>query len=114
LETGFYTPKFHPTNSLENGQIGYVTTGLKEVRDCRVGDTITLYSDEKNYPTALPGYKEVKPMVFSGLYPTNTDDFEELRDSLEKLRLNDASLIFQPETSSALGFGFRCGFLGMG
>jgi GTP-binding protein LepA len=113
LETGFYTPKFHPTNSLENGQIGYVTTGLKEVRDCRVGDTITLYSDEKNYPTALPGYKEVKPMVFAGIFPKEGDAYQELRDAIDKLKLNDAALIYEPEHSQALGYGFRCGFLGM-
>ncbi len=99
------------TKELEAGNVGYVIAGLKNVRDTKVGDTITsLYHGATE---ALAGYKEVKPMVFSGLYPTNSDEFAELRDSLEKLALNDSSLIYVPESSGALGFGFRCGFLGL-
>jgi GTP-binding protein LepA len=112
LEVGFYGPKFHPTQKLENGQIGYVVTGLKEVRDSRVGDTITLLQDNRA-PQALPGYKEVKPMVFAGIFPKEGNEYQELRDAIEKLKLNDAALIYEPEHSQALGYGFRCGFLGM-
>ncbi len=99
------------TDELSSGNVGYLIAGIKDVHDAKVGDTVTLknYSAEK----ALPGYKEVKPMVYSGLYPTDSDDFEDLRDALEKFRLNDSAFIFQPETSAALGFGFRCGFLGL-
>ncbi len=110
-EVGRLEMKRKRTGVLSAGDVGYLIAGIKDVHDTKVGDTITTVNNSATEP--LPGYKEVKPMVFSGLYPTNTDDFEELRDSLEKLRLNDASLIFQPETSSALGFGFRCGFLGL-
>lgn len=99
------------TKELEAGNVGYVIAGLKNVRDTKVGDTIT--TQYHGATEALAGYKEVKPMVFSGLYPTNADDFAELRDSLEKLALNDSSLIYVPESSGALGFGFRCGFLGL-
>jgi GTP-binding protein LepA len=99
------------TKELSAGNVGYVIAGLKNVRDTKVGDTIT--SQYHGATTALAGYKEIKPMVFSGLYPTESDDFEELRDSLEKLSLNDSSLIYIPESSGALGFGFRCGFLGL-
>ena len=99
------------TGELSAGDVGYLIAGLKNVRDTKVGDTITTF--ENGATTALPGYKEVKPMVFSGLYPSNSDDYAELRDSLEKLSLNDSSLIYEPETSTALGFGFRCGFLGL-
>jgi len=98
-------------DELSAGNVGYLITGIKEVKDAKVGDTVThLKHGSKN---ALPGYKEVKPMVYSGLYPTDSDEFEDLRDALEKFRLNDSALIYQPETSAALGFGFRCGFLGM-
>ena len=99
------------TDELSSGNVGYLIAGIKDVHDAKVGDTVTLrnYSAEK----ALPGYKDVKPMVYSGLYPTDSDDFEDLRDALEKFRLNDSAFIFQPETSAALGFGFRCGFLGL-
>jgi GTP-binding protein LepA len=99
------------TKELVAGNVGYVIAGLKNVRDTKVGDTIT--TQYHGATEALAGYKEVKPMVFSGLYPTNADDFAELRDSLEKLSLNDSSLIYVPESSGALGFGFRCGFLGL-
>jgi GTP-binding protein LepA len=99
------------TKELTAGNVGYVIAGLKNVRDTKVGDTIT--SQYHGATEALAGYKEVKPMVFSGLYPTNADDFAELRESLEKLSLNDSSLIYVPESSGALGFGFRCGFLGL-
>lgn len=96
---------------LEAGNVGYLIAGIKDVHDTKVGDTITLAKGESAKP--LPGYKEVKPMVYSGLYPTLSDDFEDLRDALEKFKLNDSALVYQPETSAALGFGFRCGFLGL-
>ncbi len=99
------------TGELRTGNVGYVIAGVKELRDTKVGDTITHVKNGAEKP--LPGYKEIKPMVFSGLYPTNSDDYESLRDALEKYRLNDSSITFTPETSAALGFGFRCGFLGM-
>jgi GTP-binding protein LepA len=99
------------TDELSAGNVGYLIAGIKDVHDAKVGDTVTLKYNEAE--KALPGYKEVKPMVYSGLYPTDSDDFEDLRDALEKFRLNDSALIFQPETSAALGFGFRCGFLGL-
>ncbi|MFA5174981.1 MAG: translation elongation factor 4 [Patescibacteria group bacterium] len=111
LEIGYYTPKFTPADKLANGEIGYIVTGLKEVRDCRVGDTIT--SAVKNAESPLPGYKETKPMVFAGIFPKEGDAYQELREAIEKLKLNDASLSYEPERSQALGFGFRCGFLGM-
>jgi GTP-binding protein LepA len=96
---------------LSAGDVGYLIAGIKDVRDTKVGDTITHVKNGASLP--LPGYKDVKPMVYSGLYPTDSDDFEDLRDSLEKFCLNDSALIYQPETSAALGFGFRCGFLGL-
>ncbi len=96
---------------LEAGNVGYLIAGIKDVHDTKVGDTITHAKGEPAKP--LPGYKEVKPMVYSGLYPTLSDDFEDLRDALEKFKLNDSALVYQPETSAALGFGFRCGFLGL-
>lgn len=99
------------TDELSAGNVGYLIAGIKDVHDAKVGDTVTLKNKEAE--KALPGYKEVKPMVYSGLYPTDSEDFEDLRDALEKFRLNDSALIFQPETSAALGFGFRCGFLGL-
>lgn len=110
-EVGILEMKRHRTGILKAGDVGYLIAGIKDVHDARVGDTITNAEFPADKP--LPGYKEVKSMVFAGLYPVNSDDFELLRDSLEKLRLNDAALVFQPETSSALGFGFRCGFLGL-
>ncbi|MEQ1856021.1 MAG: translation elongation factor 4 [Longimicrobiales bacterium] len=110
-EVGFMRIGRVPRPALGPGEVGYVVAAIKEVSHTRVGDTIL---DEANPATTLlPGYKEVRPMVFAGLYPTSTDDYEDLRDALEKLRLNDASLQYEPETSVALGFGFRCGFLGL-
>ncbi len=110
-EVGILKLKQVPKSSIKAGNVGYLITGIKEARDIKVGDTIT---DFKN-PTQnrVEGFEDVKPMVFAGIYPIDNDDFEELRSSMEKLQLNDASLVFQPESSAALGFGFRCGFLGM-
>ena len=110
-ELGFFSPERTPSESLEAGEVGYVVTGLKDVRTLRVGDTLTTVAAAAEEP--LPGYKDVKPMVFAGLFPTDSDDYPELRDALERLQLNDAALSFEPETSQALGFGFRCGFLGL-
>jgi GTP-binding protein LepA len=110
-ELGFFSPVRIPTETLEAGEVGYVVTGLKDVSRLRVGDTLT--SGRHGATEPLPGYKDVKPTVFAGLYPTDSDDYPELRDALEKLKLNDASLFYEPETSQALGFGFRCGFLGL-
>ena len=110
-ELGFFAPGRHETGVLEAGEVGYVITGLKDVSRLRVGDTLT--SERRPALEPLPGYKDVKPMVFSGLFPTDSDDYPELRDALEKLKLNDGALFYEPETSQALGFGFRCGFLGL-
>ncbi len=110
-ELGYLKLELSKTDELTAGEVGYIMANIKEVRDARVGDTVT--SAENPAEESLPGYREAKPMVFSGLYPTNPDDFEDLRTALSKLRLNDASLTFEPESSAALGFGFRCGFLGM-
>ena len=108
---GFFTPKINYTEQLNAGEIGFITAGIKHVSDCKVGDTIT----EENNPIgkALPGFKPSVPVVFCGLYPVDADDYEVLKDSLSKLGLNDASFTFEPETSAALGMGFRCGFLGL-
>ncbi len=111
LEVGVFRPSFSPEPALETGEVGYVATGLKTVRDCHVGDTIT--DDAAPAPAPLHGYEPAKSMVFAGLYPANSEDYELLRDSLEKLQLNDASLHYQPESSVALGPGFRAGFLGL-
>ena len=111
IEVGIFAPTMSDTGLLEAGQVGYVATGLKTIRDARVGDTLTLA--DKPVDEALSGYQAVKPMVFAGFYPVEGEDYEELRDALEKLQLNDASLVYQPETSQALNFGFRCGFLGL-
>jgi GTP-binding protein LepA len=111
VEIGFFTPAMQPADAIEVGEVGYIATGLKTVQECRVGDTITVAAGGAVEP--LPGYEKVKPMVFAGIYPTNNDDYGNLRDSLEKLQLNDASLVYEPETSQALNFGFRCGFLGL-
>ena len=111
VEIGFFSPGMKPVQSLSSGEVGYIATGLKTVHDCRVGDTITHPSTPASDP--LPGYRHPKPMVFAGIYPVDADDYTDLRDALDKLQLNDASLIFQPETSQALGFGFRAGFLGL-
>jgi GTP-binding protein LepA len=110
-EIGVITPAARPVNGLEAGEVGYLITGVKEIDRIKVGDTITDAGSPAREP--LPGYDEPKPMVFSGLFPTDGDDFERLREALEKLRLNDASLVWEPETSRALGFGFRVGFLGL-
>jgi GTP-binding protein LepA len=111
LEVGVFAPRMALTDRLSAGEVGYIATGLKDVRELQVGDTITLAS--RPAAEALPGYRPAKPMVFAGLYPTANDDYTLLREALEKLRLNDASLLYEPESSVALGFGFRCGFLGM-
>jgi GTP-binding protein LepA len=111
IEVGVFKPSFSSTQGLATGEVGYVATGLKTVRECRVGDTIT--EDTRPAAEPLPGYKPAKPMVFAGLYPANAEDYELLRDALEKLQLNDASLQYQPESSVALGPGFRAGFLGL-
>ena len=110
-EVGALKLKQEPRKRVETGDVGYLITGIKEAKEVQVGDTITLAAS----PTVSPidGFEEVKPMVFAGIYPVDTEDYEELRNSMEKLQLNDASLVFQPESSAALGFGFRCGFLGM-
>jgi GTP-binding protein LepA len=111
LEVGVISPEPLPCPSLSAGEVGYLITGVKDVRQARVGDTVTTAS----HPAAAPlaGYSDPKPMVFSGLYPLDGDDYPELRDALDRLRLNDAALVYEPETSTALGFGFRCGFLGL-
>jgi GTP-binding protein LepA len=111
VEVGIFTPNMRTTQGLSAGEVGYVATGLKTVRECRVGDTITHQAQPA--PSALPGYRKVKPMVFAGIYPVEGEDYSDLKDALEKLQLNDASLVYEPETSTALNFGFRVGFLGM-
>jgi GTP-binding protein LepA len=111
MDVGYFRINQVVAPLLEAGEVGYVVTGIKDIHDTKVGDTITL--DALPCAAPLPGYHDVKPMVFSGLYPVEAEDYEELRDALEKLRLNDSSFIFEPETSMALGFGFRCGFLGL-
>lgn len=110
-EIGYLKLKKEKTDKLEAGDVGYVIGSVKSLQDAKVGDTITNTKNKADSP--IPGYKEVKPMVFSGIFPTNSEDFEDLRGALEKLQLNDASLSYQPETSKALGFGFRAGFLGL-
>ncbi len=111
VEIGIFAPNLRPIDHLEAGDVGYIATGLKTVSECRVGDTITLASAPAAVP--LPGYRKAKPMVFAGIYPVEGEDYGSLRDALEKLQLNDASLVYEPETSQALNFGFRCGFLGL-
>jgi GTP-binding protein LepA len=110
-DIGFFTPAMTPVKALGPGEVGYVITGVKDVSVLRVGDTLTSKTRPASEP--LPGYREVKPMVFCGLFPIDSDDYPDLRDALEKLTLNDAALSWVPETSEALGFGFRCGFLGL-
>ena len=110
-EVGFFSPTMVAADALRAGEVGYVITGLKDVSKLRVGDTLT--SERRPAAEPVPGYKDVKPMVFAGLFPTDSDDYPELRDALERLKLNDAALFYEPETSQALGFGFRCGFLGL-
>ena len=111
LEVGIFAPDLRPADVLEAGEVGYVATGLKTVADCRVGDTLT--SGDEPAPAPLPGYRPAKPMVFAGFYPSNSDEYPELREALEKLKLNDAAFSYEPESSGALGHGFRCGFLGV-
>ncbi|HRF95048.1 MAG TPA: translation elongation factor 4 [Aggregatilineales bacterium] len=111
IEIGIFNPAMRPIESLGAGETGYIATGLKTVRECRVGDTVTLFNNPAE--TALPGYQQVKPMVFAGVYPTDNDAYGELKDALEKLQLNDASLVYESESSQALNFGFRVGFLGL-
>ena len=110
-DIGFLRMSYEPTNELRAGDVGYVIGSVKSLQDVRVGDTITHVKDGAT--EAIPGYQEAKPMVFSGIFPTQSEDFEDLRSALEKLQLNDASLTYEPETSKALGFGFRAGFLGL-
>jgi len=111
VEIGIFAPDLKPIEHLEAGDVGYVATGLKTVSECRVGDTITNATNPAKH--SLAGYQKPKPMVFAGIYPTEGEDYPDLKDALEKLQLNDASLIYEPETSEALNFGFRCGFLGL-
>jgi GTP-binding protein LepA len=111
VEIGIFSPDLRPVSTLLAGEVGYIATGLKTVHECRVGDTITNTAHPAKEP--LPGYRKVKPMVYAGIYPVEGEDYANLKDALEKLQLNDASLVFEPETSQALNFGFRCGFLGM-
>jgi GTP-binding protein LepA len=111
IEVGYFSPKFYPHSPLSVGEIGYVVTGFKEVAEARVGDTITL--KEKPSDSPLPGYKTIQPSVFASIYCTEGDDYPELKEAIEKLKLNDASLTYETERSDALGFGFRCGFLGL-
>jgi GTP-binding protein LepA len=111
LEVGFFDPELHPVSALGTGEVGYIATGLKVVQDVQVGDTVTLASNPAS--EQLPGYRPVKPMVFAGLYPVESEEYPMLRDALERLQLNDGSLTWEPESSDALGFGFRCGFLGL-
>ncbi|HLZ63853.1 MAG TPA: translation elongation factor 4 [Ktedonosporobacter sp.] len=112
LEAGYFHPRLTSVGQLTTGEVGYIATGFKNVKDCRVGDTVTVPS-ALGQVEALPGYKPAKPMVFAGLYPVEGNDYPLLRDALDRLKLNDASLAYEPETSNALGFGFRCGFLGL-
>jgi GTP-binding protein LepA len=111
VEIGIFAPDLRPVHSLLAGEVGYIATGLKTVHECRVGDTIT--NTQHPALTPLPGYRKVKPMVYAGIYPVEGEDYGNLKEALEKLQLNDASLVYEPETSQALNFGFRCGFLGM-
>jgi GTP-binding protein LepA len=110
-QVGVFTPKSLTRSKLSAGEVGFIIAGIKELKSAKVGDTVTLANNPATEP--LPGFKEIKPQVFAGLYPVESHDYESLRDALEKLRLNDASLQYEPETSQALGFGFRCGFLGL-
>lgn len=110
-EVGIFTPQMQPASELNTGAVGYLIAGIRDIDNAKIGDTITHHLHPTEVP--LPGYKEIKPLVFSGLYPADTNQFQALREALEKLRLNDSSFTFEPETSVALGFGFRCGFLGL-
>ncbi|HNV12845.1 MAG TPA: translation elongation factor 4 [bacterium] len=113
LDIGVFKPDYFSTGVLETGSIGYIVTGFKEVSECRVGDTLTFPFSPGSDVKALPGYKEVKPMVFAGIFPREGSDLEDLREAMDKLKLNDSALVYEPERSDALGFGFRCGFLGL-
>ena len=110
-QVGVFNPHMQPTDSLQMGEVGYFTAAIKNVVDARVGDTVTTHSDGAH--TALPGYRAVKPMVYAGVFPTDSEGYQDLKDALEKFQLNDAALVYEPESSAALGFGFRCGFLGL-
>jgi len=110
-QVGVFTPKTKQREQLSAGEVGFIIAGIKELKSAKVGDTVTLANNPATEP--LPGFKEIQPQVFAGLYPIESHDYEALRDALEKLKLNDASLQYEPETSQALGFGFRCGFLGL-
>jgi GTP-binding protein LepA len=112
LEAGYFHPRLTSAGKLTTGEVGYIATGFKNVKDCRVGDTVTT-PQALGHVEALPGYNPAKPMVYAGLYPVEGSDYPLLRDALDRLKLNDASLFYEPETSNALGFGFRCGFLGL-
>ncbi|MEK7097936.1 MAG: translation elongation factor 4 [Patescibacteria group bacterium] len=112
LDVGIFKPDYTSTGALKTGEIGYIVTGFKEVSECRVGDTVTLGKNETGVEP-LKGYSEVKPMVFAGIFPKEGNEFESLREAISKLKLNDAALVYEPEQSQALGFGFRCGFLGL-
>ena len=112
LEAGYFQPRLISVDTLSAGEVGYIATGFKNVKDCRVGDTVTVPS-ALGHVQPLPGYKPAKPMVFAGIYPVEGNEYPLLRDALDRLKLNDASLFYEPETSTALGFGFRCGFLGL-
>jgi GTP-binding protein LepA len=111
MEIGVFSPAMRPTDQLSPGEVGYIATGLKSVTECRVGDTFTYQKNPASEP--LPGYQQVKPMVYAGFYPVDNEDYHDLREALEKLQLNDAALVFEPESSRALNLGFRCGFLGL-
>jgi GTP-binding protein LepA len=113
LEVGYFTPKQVKSDKISAGEIGYMVTGFKEIDRCRVGDTVTIKDFATQGVEPLPGYRDIRPMVFAGIFPKEGSEFEALRDAMEKLKLNDAALSFEPEHSTALGFGFRCGFLGM-
>jgi GTP-binding protein LepA len=111
IELGIFSPNMQPVQELTAGEVGYIATGFKTVRECRVGDTITLRDNPAGEP--LPGFQAAKPMVFAGFYPTEGEDYALLKEALERLQLNDAALVYEAETSNALNFGFRCGFLGL-
>ncbi|HQB50601.1 MAG TPA: translation elongation factor 4 [bacterium] len=112
LDVGFFDPNYHSSSQLKTGEIGYIITSFREVSECRVGDTVTLVKTADQV-TSLKGYSEVKPMVFAGIFPKEGNEFEDLREAMGRLKLNDAALVYEPEQSQALGFGFRCGFLGL-
>ena len=108
---GCYSPKVNKLDVINEGEVGYLVAGIKDIASAKVGDTILLHDDNESLP--LEGFKEIQPKVFAGLFPINSDDYKDFRDALEKLELNDSSFDYEPETSKALGHGFRCGFLGM-